>query len=173
MCSLKIKSSVNIENKKEWIVHLLQESPSMLEDKFHALMVATWAAPASLVLYTSYTMPLFPAGWAPGPLTAVLSLKYGIVFPGPGASVHTLFSASSAWSLWQFFEIMIKNLTNKSPRPVLSNFRDNTYPFQTLKLQREEYSQIHSTKPPKPDKGITQKRKLQVNITDEHRCKSP
>lgn len=96
MCSLKIKSSVNIENKKEWIVHLLQESPSMLEDKCHALMVATWAAPASLVLYTSYTMPLFPAGWAPGPLTAVLSLKYGIVFPGPGASVHTLFSASSA-----------------------------------------------------------------------------
>ena len=48
-------------------------------------------------------------------------------------------------------------------------------PFRYLqkKLQREEYSQIHSTKPPKPDKGITQKRKLQVNITDEHRCKSP
>ena len=26
---------------------------------------------------------------------------------------------------------------------------------------------------PKPDKSNTQKRKLQANITDEHRCKSP
>ena len=26
---------------------------------------------------------------------------------------------------------------------------------------------------PKPDKNNTQKRKLQVNITDEHRCKNP
>ena len=26
---------------------------------------------------------------------------------------------------------------------------------------------------PKPDKDNTQKRKLQANITDEHRCKSP
>ena len=26
---------------------------------------------------------------------------------------------------------------------------------------------------PKPDKDATKKRKLQVNITDEHRCKNP
>ena len=26
---------------------------------------------------------------------------------------------------------------------------------------------------PKPDKDNTQKRKLQANITDEHRCKNP
>ena len=26
---------------------------------------------------------------------------------------------------------------------------------------------------PKPDKGNTQKRKPQANITDEHRCKNP
>ena len=26
---------------------------------------------------------------------------------------------------------------------------------------------------PKPDKDVTQKRKLQANITDEHRCKNP
>ena len=26
---------------------------------------------------------------------------------------------------------------------------------------------------PKPDKDNTQKRKLQANITDEHRCKTP
>ena len=26
---------------------------------------------------------------------------------------------------------------------------------------------------PKPDKNNTQKRKLQANITDEHRCKNP
>ena len=26
---------------------------------------------------------------------------------------------------------------------------------------------------PKPDKDATQKRKLQANITDEHRCKNP
>ena len=26
---------------------------------------------------------------------------------------------------------------------------------------------------PKPDKDDTQKRKLQANITDEHRCKNP
>ena len=26
---------------------------------------------------------------------------------------------------------------------------------------------------PKPDKGNTHKRKLQANITDEHRCKNP
>ena len=26
---------------------------------------------------------------------------------------------------------------------------------------------------PKPDKDVTKKRKLQANITDEHRCKNP
>ena len=39
-------------------------------------------------------------------------------------------------------------------------------------MQRKEHFQTHSMRPPSPDKDNT-KRKLQANITDEHRCKNP
>ena len=35
------------------------------------------------------------------------------------------------------------------------------------------FYEVTITLSPKPDKDHTQKRKLQANITDEHRCKSP
>ena len=55
----------------------------------------------------------------------------------------------------------------------------NTYPTQTLpencrgsKLPNSFY-EATITLIPKPDKDATKKRKLQANITDEHRCKNP
>ena len=44
------------------------------------------------------------------------------------------------------------------------------------KLQRKEHFQTHSTRPPSPwyqNQTKTTQRKLQANITDEHRCKNP
>ena len=35
------------------------------------------------------------------------------------------------------------------------------------------FYKVTTTLIPKPDKDNTQKRKLQANITDEHRCKNP
>ena len=63
-----------------------------------------------------------------------------------------------------------------------SKRRANAYPSKSLskKLQRKEHLQTHPTRPPSPwcqnqktRKTQHKKRKLQANITDEHRCKNP
>ena len=85
-------------------------------------------------------------------------------------------------------EAVIKNLPKyKSPGPddftgvFYQSFRDELIPillklFQKIaeegKLRNSFYEAI-LTLTPKPDKDNTQKRKLQANITDEHRCKRP
>ena len=48
--------------------------------------------------------------------------------------------------------------------------------FQTFAEEGTLLNSFHKatiTLIPKPDKDNTQKRKLQANITDEHRCKNP
>ena len=85
-------------------------------------------------------------------------------------------------------ETVIKNLpTNKSPGP--DAFKGDFYQkfrgelthillklFQKIaeegKLPNSFY-EATITLIPKPDKDATQKRKLQANITDEHRYKNP
>ena len=85
-------------------------------------------------------------------------------------------------------EAVIKNHPkNRSPGPdgfteeVYQTFREELMPI-LLKLFpkiAEEGTLTNSfykatiTLIPKPDKDNTQKRKLQANITDEHRCKTP
>ena len=85
-------------------------------------------------------------------------------------------------------ETVIRNLpANKSPdldgfiAEFYQKFREELTPillklFQKIaeegKLPNSFYEAI-ITLIPKPDKDATQKRKLQANITDEHRCKNP
>ena len=85
-------------------------------------------------------------------------------------------------------EAVIKNLPkNKSPGPngftgeFYQTFRDKLRSILLKLFQKivEEGTLTNSfyeatiTLIPNPDKGNTKKRKLQANITDEHRCKNP
>ena len=85
-------------------------------------------------------------------------------------------------------EAMIKNLPeNKSPEPdsftgeFNQTCREELMPnllkcFQKIAEERtlpNSFYKATITLIPKPDKDNTQKRKLQANITDEHRCKTP
>ena len=85
-------------------------------------------------------------------------------------------------------ETVIKNLpANRSPGPdgftaeFYQKFRDKLTPILLKLFQKiaeegklpNSFSEAIITLIPKPDKDATQKRKLKVNITDEHRCKNP
>ena len=95
-------------------------------------------------------------------------------------------------------ETVIRNLpTNKNPGPdgftaefyqkfreeltpiLLKLFQKIACPTKTLQKIAQEgklpnsFYEATITLIPKPDKDATKKRKLQANITDEHRCKNP
>ena len=85
-------------------------------------------------------------------------------------------------------ETIIKNLpTNKSSGPdgftgeFYQTFREELTPIILRLFQNiaeggtlpNAFYEATITLIPKPEKDITKKRKLQTNITDEHRCKNP
>ena len=77
--------------------------------------------------------------------------------------------------------------TNKSPGPdgftgeFYQIFKEELTPIFLKLFQKIEekgtlsnsFYEASVTMIPKPDKGITQKRKFQANITNEYRCKNP
>jgi len=85
-------------------------------------------------------------------------------------------------------EAVIKNLLkNKNTGPdgftgdLYQTFREELMPLLLKLFQKiaeegtlpNSFYEATITRIPKPDKDNTQKRKLQANITDEHRCKNP
>ena len=82
----------------------------------------------------------------------------------------------------------MKNLpTNKSPGPdgftgeFYQTFREEVTPILLKIFQKmaeggtlpNSFCEATITLIPKPDKDITKKRKLQTNITNDHRCQNP
>ena len=82
-------------------------------------------------------------------------------------------------------ETIIRNLQkNKSPGPdgftaeFYQNFKEELTPILLIPLPEEgklpnSFYEATITLIQKPDKDATKKRKLQANITHEHRCKNP